>query len=145
MAFGLKRPLADIKRACDYVQVQTPNRPSSLRFRDLSTVDAFVAAVFGISASECFVGLGFIADGPAIIAAMLFTGLYVSIRMSWPRRRNAWFWLWASLIVVFDLIVFLALRPGLGWLPAVACSPAIFIQVWAFLRGTEWLHDKAHR
>jgi hypothetical protein len=125
--------------------VQTPNRPSSLSFRDLSTFDVFVAAAFGIAVSEGFAGLGFITDGPAIIAAMLFAGLYMSIRMSWPLRQNRWFWPWTFIIAVFDLIALFALRPGFGWVPALTLSPAIFLQVWAFLRGAEWLDSKSHR
>jgi hypothetical protein len=113
--------------------------------RDLSTIDVLVAAASGIAISETFVGLGFIADGPAIIGAMLFAGLYVSVRMSWPLRRNCWFWPWAAVITIFDLIALLAMRPGSGWTPALAFSPAIFLQVWVFLRRTEWLDGRSRR
>ena len=142
---GLERPLATIATTCKHVQVQTSDHPSGLRFRDLTTVDVFVAAAFGIAVSEGFAGLGFIADGPAIIAAMLFAGLYMSIRMSWPLRQKRWFWLWTFSMVIFDMIALFALRPGFSWVPALSLSPAIFLQVWVFLRGAEWLHNKSQR
>ena len=125
--------------------MQASNRPSSLRFRDLTTIDVFVAAAFGIAVSEGFAELGFIADGPAIIAAMLFAGLYISIRMSWRLRQKRWFWPWVLVIAAFDLIALIALRPGLSWVPALTISPAIFLQVWVFLQGAEWLHNKSRR
>ena len=130
---------------CKLARMSTPDIPRPLQFRDLSNIDALLAAMLGIATSEAAVFLELIADGPAIIAALLFAGLFISIRMAWPLRHNVWFWPWASSAVLFDLIALFAMRPRFGWMPALAFSPAIFLQVWAFLRVAEWLHGKRHQ
>ncbi|MBO9517097.1 MAG: hypothetical protein J7493_03425 [Porphyrobacter sp.] len=122
-----------------------PDVPPRLRFRDLSNTDVFVAALIGVVMAEATVYLGLVAEGPAVLAAMLFAGLFISIRMAWPLRNNAWFWPWVSLAVVFDLIALFAMQPQFGWMPAVVFVPVIFLQVWVFLRGAEWLYGKAHQ
>ncbi len=112
--------VADIEIICKFACMNTPDVPQPLRFRDVSNADVFLAAMMGIAMAEAAVYLKLIADGPAVIAALLFAGLFISIRMAWPLRTNAWFWPWVSLAVVFDLIALLIMRPRFGWMPALA-------------------------
>jgi hypothetical protein len=79
-------PIADHSRVVD----QDLKQSSVERFRDLSTLDALLAAGFGIIASEASSVAFPVARTSQIATAMLVAGLFAAVRLCWPMRRYGW-------------------------------------------------------
>jgi hypothetical protein len=102
------------------------------RFRDLSTWDALFAAVFGIAVSEAAASQMLVSGVGEVGTGMLATGLFASVRLCWPMSRRAWFWPLAAVMTLVDAAIVASVHWTNNWIPALALSPLMYVQVWVF-------------